>query len=745
MIKGLVALVLMLAGSVSLAAGPVTVTTGDHPGFTRLVLQYDAPVNWLMGRTADGYELRLPDGTAQFDLSHVFDQIDKTRLAAIWADPDSGALQFGVACACYALPFEFRPGIIVVDLRDGAPPKGSSFELPLDGSTPIALTAHAPTRPRPKPFSPPAGPRPIFNWQDFATDPVARIQPLTPIPLPETVSGTADGPAIDPNLESLRLSLIRQMSRGAAQGIVDMAKPAKPAELTDHTAPSVRLYLGPIPNLVVRQKGETHGPLTAEGSECIAGDRLDIVSWAQDTPVAGQMGPAFAGLTGEFDRTDAEAVKRAVHFDLNLGFGAEARALLRAFPSDQPDAGLWQSMARILDGQADPAPAFTGMTACDTAAALWAALSDPLPKEVDVIGKAAILRNFSALPGHLRRHLGPALVKRFLKANDLVTATALRDAILRSPGEPGPEVELLQAAMDAYGGDMSASEARLKPLASQSGPVAADALVTLIEQRAALGQDVSAAQVQALAEYLKERRSGPDEPRFQRALILAEAASGNFDKAFADTPGHPDTIPVLWQILAKAGPDSALLSYATLPKGTQPPAEAKASALVIAKRMFGLGMADQADLWLRFSAAAEPVLAANIALAQGDPTHALQILDGFGTDEASALRAMAQEAAGQDKAAALTYAAIGKQDDLWRAVGHAHDWERLASGGPDLWKTAAATLVPPVAPAPAADPANVTPPGPLAQGRDLLAQSLATRTALTALLESVKLPPPPSQ
>ena len=227
MIRRLAAIILLLGWSVGVAAGPITVTTGDHPGFTRLVLQFNAPVPWLLGRTADGYELRLPDNGVQYDLSHVFDQIGKNRLAAIWADPDTGALQLGVACACFAMPFEFRPGIVVVDLRDGAPPKGSSFELPLDGSTPMALSAHATARPKPRPAALPVGPRPIFNWQEFALAPIPLIQPLTPVPLPETISGTQDGPAIDPNLESLRLSLIQKMSQGAAQGIVDMAKPTK--------------------------------------------------------------------------------------------------------------------------------------------------------------------------------------------------------------------------------------------------------------------------------------------------------------------------------------------------------------------------------------------------------------------------------------------------------------------------------------------------------------------------------------
>ena len=128
-------------------AEAVKVTSGDHPDFTRIVIEYPGPVDWKVGRTADGYELRLPGGAAQYDLSEVFGLIGKDRLAAIWADPDTGALHFGIGCACFAMPFEFRPGTVVVDIRNGVPPKGSSFEEALDGSIAPGLAVKPLIRP----------------------------------------------------------------------------------------------------------------------------------------------------------------------------------------------------------------------------------------------------------------------------------------------------------------------------------------------------------------------------------------------------------------------------------------------------------------------------------------------------------------------------------------------------------------------------------------------------------------------
>lgn len=729
----LAALLAVLASGVQ--AKPVQVTSGDHPGFTRLVVQYAAPVNWVMGRTPDGYEVRLPDGAVQYDLSAVFDQIGKSRLAAIWADPDSGALHVGVACACYAMPFEFRPGIIVIDLHDGAPPAGSSFEQPLDGGTSGDLAARPILRPKPRPGQKMAAADPVtpYDWTALALD---ETRPQTSGP--RTTAGVV--PSTDPGLEPLRQSLMAQLSLGASQGIVDMILPKAQTAATTEGDPSVNIHLGETANLVIRQKGEGGAALTALGALCIADDRLDIGSWADDSPVADQFGPSRSALTGEFDRPDAEAVKMAVQFTLNLGFGAEARALLRVFPGEQPDAVLWASMAHILDEESDPAPAFAGMSACDTAAALWAVLADPDVPPGNDIQKAAILRGFSALPGHLRRQLGPRLVGHFLKVGDFSTAVSLRDAILRAPGDAGPDVELMQAAMEAAIGKPGAAQTRLEPLTTAPGPAQPDALVALVEQRASLAQDVSFAQVQALEELLKERRGGAEEPRFQRALVLAYGASGDFEAAFAGLAKAPDATAGLWNILAKTGSDTALLAHATIALDAPLPPQAKPVATLIAARMLQFGLSDQAARWLGLDDHPPSVLMARVALAQGNPQAALATLAGDETAQALPVRAEALRQLGDEQAAAKIYASLGKDDERWNAIGRAHDWIALASDGPEPWKGAAAALASPVADTLATSSPTIAAPGPLAQSQSLLTQSAATRSAITALLTAVKSP-----
>ncbi len=750
MMRWLTILAMIVLAPLAGLASPVRVSSGDHSDFTRIVVEFGSPVNWQMGRTPDGYELRLKDGAAQYDLSKVFDQIGKNRLAGVWADPDSGSLHFGIACACFAMPFEFRPGTVVIDIRNGAPPKGSSFEAPLDGGVAADLVSPAPIRPKPRP-SPPTSTQ-IYDWT--AVDRVAKPERALLVP---SILGLDDTTpqSTEPSLEPLRQSLIEQLSRGASQGIVDMAKPRGDAGKDKGGGnPAVTITLGDTPDLVVRQKGEQDAPLTAKGEQCVPDDKLDVAAWADDKrPAIEQFGPAMSGLTGEFDRPDPDSVKKAIRFDLNLGFGAEARALMRAFPTDQPDAAIWQSMARIVDGEPDRQPAFKGMAACDTAAALWAILADPEVLSVGQVQKSAILRGFAALPSQLRRSLGPTLVDRFLAMGDLTTATALRDSVVRATTVPGPEIELMQAAIDKASGSPGASEAKLEKLTKQSGPTSADTLAALVLQRAELGQDVSFAQVQAMEEYAKERSNAPDHAKFRKALTLAYAASGDFEKAFNALAQAHDAAPLLWKILGNSGPDSALLNFSTLADGEPPPQPATASATLIADRMLKLGLADQSARWLALVDAPPKLLVARVALAQNDPKKALTLLNGDLSPTAVPVRLEALRQLGDDKAVAALYATLNMPQERWAAVSRTQDWQSLATGGPDVWKAAAASLFD----QPAADPINAAtipplaaaptqpPPGPLARDKELLAKSATTVDAINSLLNSVKSPVPVTQ
>ena len=754
-----------------LMAAPVKVTSGEHEGFTRLVMEYAGPVDWTVGRALDGYGLRLGGDNPGYDLSGVFDIIGKSRLAAIWLDPGTQILRIGIACACHVIPFEFRPGIVVLDLKDGPPPQGSSFELALGDERVEQIVARSNPRPRARPkvlpvarvsaqpaLSEPALPRPgqgaagrstVGQYDWIAALPPEKMRPMRKAAA-TAAAVTTDPMLVDLTLQPLRDQLLRQMSRGAAEGVIEMAMPVavvNPAKGMPFASAQVRL--GEMPGVSTGTGLPGHGDLAANGRTCTPAEALDFMAWGDSRPIFDQMAGAMAGLTGEFDRPDQDAVQKAVRFNLYLGFGAEADQLLQAFPQESPEAAIWKSLAHLLDDTPDPSPVFADQADCDTPAALWAILSETPPVKGERQDARAALLAFSALPLHLRRHLGARLADRFMAVGEAESARAIRDAILRAPGVAGAEVYLMQARMDLRAGDPQAAEARAEEVLTDAGPNAGEALIALTEARVAQMLPVEPSVVAALEAMIPEHEGTPDVLRYQRALVLAQAASGDFDAAFAQGDTPAGTTKLVWAMLGKIGEDAALLNHAVLDDTAVAPALEAEVAGLIGARLAGLGFPDQALKWLSPAADFDPLLVAKAQLQQRDARAALLTLDGQTSPEALTLRAAALQSLGEAATAAEVYVTAGDPEAAWRATGLAHDWPKLADSGPDPWKRAAASAVgagAAGAAGAATTPSATTPPeGPLARSRRLADDSAATREALDILLAAVPDPANESQ
>lgn len=709
--KWLLAALLFCIAPVAVAA-PVTVTSGEHEGFTRLVFDYGTPVDWRFGRTDDGYELALGETSPAYDLRGVFRLIGRSRLAAIWADPGSGNLRIGIACACHAIPFEFRPGIVVVDLRDGSPPAGSSFETALDGGSRDRLAARDHPRPRPRPAERPAS----YDWLDLArTEPAPRA-PVLPVPA-------------DPGLEPLRDLLLQQMGRGAAQGVVRMEQPpAGPGQpLPDFASAQVRIGGGPPSALA--PPDALHGDLGAEGAACIAPDRLEFSAWADDRPVHEQWAEAMAGLSTEFDRTDPAALTRAARFLLALGFGAEARQLLRAFPEDLPDRALWVALALVLDDEPGTTTVLAGQAACDGPAAMWSFLAEDKVTPGGFRRADAILLAFSALPLRLRVLLGPRLAERFIAAGDAESARAIRDAILRADPRTEGTTALIDAEISHETGDPAAAEAVLQSVFDAGGPESIDALMRLVALRAGRGLPVDPALVPVLQAAAQERHGTTAEPQAQAALILARAASGDPAGALAGLPSAPETAPAVWALLAGLGSDRQVLELA-LPQVAE--TAAPETRAILARRLLDLGMQDAALAWGGAGPTGDVLLDARLDLARDDPRSALRGLAGDRDAAALPLRIAATSALGDHASEARLLDESGDQTGAARALARGALWPELAAGQESAWQAVARDLS-----APAGEASDA---GDLARAAALADAVARSRSAISALLAETALP-----
>ncbi len=691
------------------------VISGEHADFTRLVVELPQAKDWTVGRTPMGYAFATRALSRQsYDLSRVWDRIPRTRLQALRADPESGTLYLTLACPCHVFPFEYRPGMVVLDIKDGPAPSGSIFESAFskagDGEG-------APT-------TPPLAQLREYDWLERARPPAGEV-----LPFPLATGSTS--------LDPLRDELLEQISRGATQGLIDMVLPGPPPETEAsglETLPWSRIRIGEMPGVVVSDDPSSPR-LTADGDVCIDEAILDLPAWGGDQPALELLAEARSGLVGEFDRVETEAVMRSVRRHLYLGFGAEATQIAAFLEDGDAPAELraYLSMARLIDGKSDPGTPFAGMLGCDSPAALWAALAyDRLPSGPQV-NTDAVVRSFVALPPQLRRSLGPGLAEKLLQRGDADAARIIRDAIQRSPDSSTAEVSLLDARAELQANRNETARSHAKTSIEQ-GLKSADGLLALVEAHFRDAEPLSPDVADALKAFQREAPTADEALALQRAGTLALALSGQTGEAFAYAEEAGLDVSDLWQVAQTLATDDDFLRHAVLASGDPVPSTKPAVALAVASRLVGLGFADAALAWLG------PVtgdasgqlrrVAAQAELLRGDARQALALLATLSEPEDEILRAKALVQLGRIQPARQAYEAAGLPEQAARLVPWEADWPKLEVEGEGPWAVAAGVVTPP-----SRDEA-----GPLARGAALVEESAAVREALDALLSSIPAP-----
>ncbi|AMY68036.1 hypothetical protein [Frigidibacter mobilis] len=411
-------LVRLMAVLLSVLAAPASAETfrlrsGEHADFSRLVLDgLPADVSWALGRAGSEYELRLALEGAAFDAGQVYRLIPRSRLLAV-EDVGGAALRLRVAANHHAIAFRTGSGALVIDIRAGPPPAGSRFEQALDqqgAPTPAPAVEGVGYRPVVEP-----SPRLEVFWRGGLGAAADSAPSAPPLPSASTLPLAPTLP--DPRVVQAEADLMLQLSRAAAQGLVeiDVPDPRRPIGPTTPGAPDTSAAAAEaetqpateqagVPPPEMSQAGPPGEPapaghfaihaetsidramantierpaVTSAGETCLPNAAVDLAAWGDARPFSEQLADAQVSLLGEFDRPDPTAVERLVKLYLYHGFGAEARASAAAFGLQGDSANLLLTLAQILDdGHARAPGPLAGMADCDTAVALWAVLAEP--------------------------------------------------------------------------------------------------------------------------------------------------------------------------------------------------------------------------------------------------------------------------------------------------------------------------------------------------------------------------------
>lgn len=715
----LVLLIAVFTGTHALAQERVTVKSGEHGDFSRLVFYLGEPLGWKVSRVPEGYALSIPKIGRPFDLSRVFDFIPRSRL--LETKSTTNGVLLAVTCDCHADAFEFRPGILVIDIKDGPAKDSSVFEEVLSTEDVTNLTVG--TDPDAASLTEQSTIHSLSHHEN-QTGTTAAESASFPVLFPRTdtlysresvKSGAAAGLKTQ---DQFRVSLSEQLGRAMSDGL------ATPA--LDHGAPGVSISnviggdadrLSFANNVDMRTATDiAHQDIVSDGPlvdpSCLPEENFDFRTANSDLPPQEQLALARSVFLEDLAGPSSEAVMTLARTYVYLGFGAEAQSILAEYPQSGMDARLLDAIAETLD-----APDQSGSTllreqvSCDTSAALWGFLALGPGASASEIREKAILRTVSALPVHLRRYLVPVISDRFRTLGRPDAAAVVRDTVLRATDAPG-DAFIVEVAKASSATSKSPSDANkgLERAAEGNSELSAAAQTELVRQISRVGVPIPQEKQDEITAQIHQTKGTPAGDELVAAYSDALVAAGMFQEAIRflrDFSGSEFADPKQLEVLvdksfsklaAQADSGQFLVVVSANPaEGLATPLSAR-TRLDVSNRLLELGFPEMSQQFLPERTppqdAERQFALAQSALLRGLPMEALARVVHLDDPEARAIRVSSLKQTGAFREASALLKDDGLDERAAQLAWLGDDWEMAEQLLPDGFrKTLAQTMM----------------------------------------------------
>lgn len=516
----------------SWAQAQIAVRTGDHASFTRVILNLPDGTDWEIGRIDGGYGIRLATDEP-LETESFFRPISRQRVAAIATN--ASQLNLTLGCACYASAFLDASGWLVVDIRDGLPPKTARFEEALGRRATAPVLGPA----RPDPVSEPIDP--VLTAQIASSAPRPRHRSLLQtVPLARLADQTSQ-------VSALEAAVAASLNRAFSQGLVESASDIPAAALAGNPGNDVSLeeLLRDISQLhtpgvavttsidAARRAPGLNAPDPVPNVSCLADDLFELHAWGDDRSFADQMSAWREAITGEFDRTDPQAVETLARGYLFFGFGREAAAALEIDGNSSRTRSVLVAIGKIIDGDPVKLEGFTRQMGCPGHAALWGLLAHrggPMSAAVDT---AQVTRTFRDLPMHLQLNLGPRLAAKMRQLGANVEAGVILNGIETSP-DAGPDVDLARSLLASDRGDLKEAAETLEALVQDNPRITAEALIDLVSLQIRRDVPVAAENLAMIDVLIFENSGAPVVAELRTAKIRALIHNEDFSQSIEE-------------------------------------------------------------------------------------------------------------------------------------------------------------------------------------------------------------------
>jgi hypothetical protein len=544
--KQLIKVVLFLSASPLVAQQVVSVSSGEHGAFTRLVLKVDPEKEWELVEERGLATIRFPDQSLSFSTARIYNRISADRILAVRdASTETGSeLRLDLACKCEVQSSAFNGNYIVIDVFDGPPldeveatasarmwqPDSLPFIQP--SNTPLRFTAFvmadAPAQPQILPDPPPreiaeasASEMAMLATPEMTDDEleiVANDQMMEPpaeegvVVEMENAAGAVvsdmnqtveaeDNPEMLARIEAAQSQLLAQLTRAADQGLVEFV-PAPIAVVEVQPEPEPEVIEAPEPEpidpaLMQQLSARTAYSQNTEDAltdiinqfampQCLDDAVFSMEGWNGEESFSSRLAMLRSGLLGEFDTPDAKIAESIVQLYLSYGLGAEARLILKETGVNLTQADLYDDMASLIEGEPVrvSGPILKG-AGCGGAHEMWylaAGLGD-----YQVLEPLTITDAFSNYPIEVRSQIGPPLAQAFIDRGQVEAGHVVLEIVRRAESGISPTQLLAEAQVMEAQGDLAGAAKVYRDLALDNGEKAPEALVAYARTLLATG------------------------------------------------------------------------------------------------------------------------------------------------------------------------------------------------------------------------------------------------------------------
>ncbi|MDA9207974.1 hypothetical protein N9O61_03720 [Octadecabacter sp.] len=717
-------LALILLMPIPAFADVVSIRSGEHEDFSRLVLSIVDGTSWSIDQIDEGYRLFLDGHTDGFDISEVFERIPRTRLEGL-EQVKQDSLDLQLSCACSIETFLWRSDRLVLDIID-AEEMASGVEPVLMTVSPDLVMLQSDDLVVPDVSEFIGG----LSLTDFRVTPQIVDQNtseqvnLSEAALLEGIARAASQGFLVPNLQNLSVEPMENAER------VEPKSEPLPLEqmefYSDSPLPGVDISTALDRNL----EGLGSALLGSMGQSCLPAELFEIENWGDGTGLYEQVAALSDVLAGEFGEEPVEAETDLARLYLHFGFGAEALVALSITQTASQSRQVLIELASLFDERETSFPLLASQRHCETAGAFWAFIAMPQKPETNPQAND-IMKAFFQLPQPLRGHIAPRLSEAFLAAEMPDRA----DQVLRSTGgsdaEHDPDVQAARAFVAEQNNDPKEALALLSDQANDSARLSPRAAIRLVNLKLDSGEvptEPDLILLQALAVEF-DGHNVSDELRTTEAL--GWAARGEFGRALGIVEGgsveaDEQIVDAIYLQLVESGSSGVFLDLAL---NERPDDLSDITENAIARRLIQIGFSDHALQIMtgsgsRTQAAERRYLRAEASLNLEDYLQAIDVLQGMTDERSRSLRAAAYSGLG-DYRNAIEALDAGENASTPNLQFRAEAWERLTLEDDPVLSGFAKSVI---------SENNLDATATLADRQSLLAQSQESRRTVEDLL-----------